>query len=1247
MANKFSSLIFTEEGKDVMTKALADKGQMSIINAYTFTVSLTKDLTYSQISGLNPKQTKPMGTVTTDLTTNTVESRLIIDNRDVTADYNLKGIAITGIYGTDNYVLGIINTNETTLVPAYNGQSAQTINLDVSFAISDTSIVTVNTQYAGMLTVADYIALQKYIDQRDAKKADDTAAVHKTGNETINDIKTFMKIIVGSVSGNSGTSDRVNTLAINADAALSSLNNGVYLSTNASKTTSDKPTGAAETYVFVKESNVERFTDISNGQSYFRVKNGSTYTAWNRFSTAAELSNVDASAVHKSGNETIGGSKTFSSAIIANLQGNADTATKLKTARTISFSGAATGTGTFDGSGNVDIALTESATTRTNTSSSQSLAVGGTVTIIDSITTNTSGEITGVNVKTATMPSVYPPNNDSNLVHRSGAETIGGSKTFTDGISGALAGNATSATKLANARKINGENFDGSADINVDPVVQVISTNKDVFTLDNGFYYYSNVSATNKPSGSSNYFVVEVIQSGNNGFMQLVDSNDNAWWTTKTGGAWSSWKAVANDALVAHLDTAETFTGKKTFSAGLAGELTGNAATATTLKTARKVGGVSFDGSADINLPGVNTAGNQNTSGNAATATQWATTRTLALTGDVSGSVNIDGSGDVSMATSGTNLVHKTGAETIAGDKTFTGTNTFNKKIIAPAGVQGPIDLSQITVGGRNYILNSSGLSASDSARPVLKGASSDASVLVSYSDTGVQVSNNQGNKEWFYGIATAWTDISATPLVAGNTYTISFKVKGTAKQVVARVGIKNTTANYEVSLVKFTDINNSDWTKVSYTFSIPSGINKVFFRLQGAVANSYATGFVGGETFTFKELKLELGNVATDWYPAPEDVPMGLVVGGRNLYINATQVPGYVNGADGTIAAQGINKEMVSDYIPVLPNTQYVFQAWGSLLSGQQYWAGIGQYDGNKGFLHRSVGVYSAQTTTSNVDNDYEKVMFTTGANTYFVRVSSRVFGNYKVKFERGTVPTDWTPAPEDVDNTYVKDTRLASGITDFNLVMGKTWSGKWYKIGGHWSNEPAGASNYLQFEYSPGDAERSGILEIRDWVTNRYWMRAVSGGTWSNWVELANDSNVVHNTGNETIGGDKTFTGNVNVSGTLSSTDTYLRVGKPILSPIISSSVVMWYGWKVYYYVHNGVVTYQIQTNSSTIPAGTKSNEKLPAAARPIYKTFVPLAYGGQGFAINIDGTFENYTGVEISGASWASATSHVLNL
>ena len=58
-----------------------------------------------------------------------------------------------------------------------------------------------------------------------------------------------------------------------------------------------------------------------------------------------------------------------------------------------------------------------------------------------------------------------------------------------------------------------------------------------------------------------------------------------------------------------------------TFEGALTGELTGNAATATILATPRTIGGVSFNGSAAINLPGVNTAGNQNTSGTAAIGT--------------------------------------------------------------------------------------------------------------------------------------------------------------------------------------------------------------------------------------------------------------------------------------------------------------------------------------------------------------------------------------------------------------------------------------------------------------------------------------------------------------------------------------------------------------------------------------------------------------------------------------------------
>lgn len=93
---------------------------------------------------------------------------------------------------------------------------------------------------------------------------------------------------------------------------------------------------------------------------------------------------------------------------------------------------------------------------------------------------------------------------------------------------------------------------------------------------------------------------------------------------------------------------ADTFEGNLTgnVTGDVTGNLAGNATTATTLATARTIGGVSFNGSANINLPGVNTTGNQNTTGSAAKLT---TARTISLTGDVSGSATFDGSANASI----------------------------------------------------------------------------------------------------------------------------------------------------------------------------------------------------------------------------------------------------------------------------------------------------------------------------------------------------------------------------------------------------------------------------------------------------------------------------------------------------------------------------------------------------------------------------------------------------------------------
>ncbi|HAG9919640.1 TPA: phage tail protein [Escherichia coli] len=88
--------------------------------------------------------------------------------------------------------------------------------------------------------------------------------------------------------------------------------------------------------------------------------------------------------------------------------------------------------------------------------------------------------------------------------------------------------------------------------------------------------------------------------------------------------------------------TGGTVSGPLSVTGGITGTLNGNASTATKLQTARSIGGVVFDGSANINLPGVNTTGNQNTTGNAATATKLQTARTI-------GGVSFDGTANINL----------------------------------------------------------------------------------------------------------------------------------------------------------------------------------------------------------------------------------------------------------------------------------------------------------------------------------------------------------------------------------------------------------------------------------------------------------------------------------------------------------------------------------------------------------------------------------------------------------------------
>ena len=108
-----------------------------------------------------------------------------------------------------------------------------------------------------------------------------------------------------------------------------------------------------------------------------------------------------------------------------------------------------------------------------------------------------------------------------------------------------------------------------------------------------------------------------------------------------------------------------------TFVGALTGNVTGNTDTATALQNARTIGGVSFDGTANIDLAGVNIAGNQNTTG---TAAGLSGTPNINLTDlDVDGHTNLDNISVAGVTTFSDDVFTGVGATVGIGSTVFFG----------------------------------------------------------------------------------------------------------------------------------------------------------------------------------------------------------------------------------------------------------------------------------------------------------------------------------------------------------------------------------------------------------------------------------------------------------------------------------------------------------------------------------------------------------------------------------------------
>jgi len=365
--------------------------------------------------------------------------------------------------------------------------------------------------------------------------------------------------------------------------------------------------------------------------------------------SGASLSNLNASNISSG---TIGAARIPT--LNQDTTGNAGSATILENARTI-------GGVSFNGSANIDLPGVNSAGNQNTTGTSAGLTgtpnitvgsiiastgtfsgnvtIGGTLTYEDVTNIDSVGLVTarsGLIVGTGVTLSKDGDGFYTGIVT---ATTFVGNVTGNvSGSSGSTTGNAATATKLATARAIGGQSFDGTADITIDygniQNTPTIPSNNNQLTNGAGYITGSSLNASNLSSGTiPDARFPSVLPAIDGSALTGMASTDNVRTGILDVAGISTFR---NDALVGSgitlspdgdifttgVTTSTTFVGNLT--GNVTGDASGNAGTATKLATARTIAGVSFDGSSNISLNNnaiTNGAGYITASGTAANAT--------------------------------------------------------------------------------------------------------------------------------------------------------------------------------------------------------------------------------------------------------------------------------------------------------------------------------------------------------------------------------------------------------------------------------------------------------------------------------------------------------------------------------------------------------------------------------------------------------------------------------------------------
>lgn len=131
------------------------------------------------------------------------------------------------------------------------------------------------------------------------------------------------------------------------------------------------------------------------------------------------------------------------------------------------------------------------------------------------------------------------------------------------------------------------------------------------------------------------------------------------------------------------------------------------------------------------------------------------------------------------------------------------------------------------------------------------------------------------------------------------------------------------------------------------------------------------------------------------------------LTIGGTNRIVLTGVKPGRIDSVGNVGFDAAKNDHCYTVPVSAERNTKYTIS--GSITTPNGCYISVAFYDENGKFISRPISAYSATEASW-------KYVFTSPANAVTMRSSFPVIFKGKIKLEKGTKPTDWSPAPEDL---------------------------------------------------------------------------------------------------------------------------------------------------------------------------------------------------------------------------------------